>query len=43
MDKDIFKKLYEQFIENLKLGIHEDPTNWLKESVFEEATNPATL
>ena len=26
-DKDAFKKFYEQFGKNLKLGIHEDSTN----------------
>merc|ERR1711923_693963 len=26
-DKDAYKKFYEQFGKNLKLGIHEDPTN----------------
>merc|ERR1712072_1327808 len=26
-DKDSFKKFYEQFAKNLKLGIHEDSTN----------------
>ena len=26
-DKDAFKKFYEQFDKNLKLGIHEDSTN----------------
>ena len=27
LDKDNFKKFYEQFGKNLKLGIHEDSTN----------------
>jgi HSP90 family molecular chaperone len=26
-DKDNYKKFYEQFSKNLKLGIHEDSTN----------------
>jgi molecular chaperone HtpG len=33
-DKDNFKKFYEQFAKNLKLGIHEDSTNRKKLSEF---------
>merc|ERR1711942_114100 len=33
-DKDNFKKLYEQFSKNLKLGIHEDSTNRKKLAGF---------
>ncbi|KAE9556734.1 hypothetical protein FO519_000140 [Halicephalobus sp. NKZ332] len=33
-DKDNFKKFYEQFSKNLKLGIHEDSTNRKKLSEF---------
>merc|ERR1719308_297597 len=33
-DKDNFKKFYEQFSKNLKLGIHEDSTNRKKLSGF---------
>merc|ERR1712200_24995 len=29
-DKDNYKKFYEQFGKNIKLGIHEDSTNWKK-------------
>merc|ERR1712226_639605 len=33
-DKDNFKKFYEQFSKNLKLGIHEDSTNRKKLASF---------
>ena len=33
--KDDYNKFYEQFGKSLKLGIHEDSTNWFVEVIFD--------